>query len=290
MATEPQPASFPPGGQPPPAAHGNGGIEMPEPTIYPFVLSLGVTLFAFGLGSYLAFSVVGLLILISGVIGWVSQLLPGRGHTHEERAPADRQPRPIVGETGLVEQLRPGMAGYRFRLPEKIHPISAGIWGGIVGGIVMTIPALLYGVISGKGFWFPVNLLAGMVLPGVEEMTAEQLGQFNLTLAIVAVVIHATISVVFGLLGGVLLPTLPRIPGGPIIWGTVVLPLLWMGVSYGLMGVVNPVMEQYVEWHYYLISQIFFGLAASIVVIRTEEIPVPPIRGPEAAPPPGGQP
>ena len=29
------------------------------------------------------------------------------------------------------------MPGYRLRLPEKVHPISAGIKGGLVGGLVM---------------------------------------------------------------------------------------------------------------------------------------------------------
>ncbi len=275
MTTESETASFPPGGRPEPK-HGEG-IEMPLATIHPLVLSLGVTLFGLGLATYLSFSVVGLVIFILGLVGWVSQLLPGRGHGHEERMPAELRPKPVVGQTGLVEQLKPGLPGYRFRLPEKFHPISAGIKGGIAGGLVMPIPALIYGVVSGKGFWFPVNLLAGMVLPGVEDRI---LGQFHLDLFILAIAIHATVSVIFGLMGGVLLPTLPRIPGGPLVWGSLIMPLLWTGVSYGLMGVVNPAMSKEVEWGYYLISQLVFGIAASIVVIYTEEIPVPPVGGP----------
>ena len=42
----------------------------------------------------------------------------------------------------MVQQLKPGVVGYRFQLPEKVHPISAGIKGGIVGGLLMPIPAL----------------------------------------------------------------------------------------------------------------------------------------------------
>ena len=74
----------------------------------------------------------------------------------------------------------PGMAGYRFQLPEKVHPISAGVKGGIVGGLVMPIPALAYGLLSGHGLWFPINLLAGMVVPGISGETEAQLEQFQL--------------------------------------------------------------------------------------------------------------
>ena len=81
------------------------------------------------------------------------------------------RPRPVAGTEGMVEQLRPGVAGYRFQLPEKIHPISAGVKGGIVGGLVMPIPALAYGLLSGHGLWFPINLLAGMAVPGISGET-----------------------------------------------------------------------------------------------------------------------
>ena len=69
------------------------------------------------------------------------------------------------------------MPGYRLRLPEEVHPISAGIKGGIVGGLVMPVPALLYGYFSGHGIWYPVNLLAGMVVPGIDP---DRLEEFSL--------------------------------------------------------------------------------------------------------------
>ena len=51
-----------------------------------------------------------------------------------------------------------------------------------------------------------------MVLPGIGSMTEAQLEHFSLPLLLTGIVIHAMISVVFGLLYGVLLPTLPDIP------------------------------------------------------------------------------
>ncbi len=268
MATETQSASLPPRGQPPKHEH---GIEMPLPTAYPFVLSVGVTMFGFGLATSLAISAVGLVIFVLGIIGWVGEMLPGRGHGHEEPAPEALRAKPVVGQTGLVEQLQPGMAGYRFRLPEKVHPISAGVWGGIVGGLVMPIPALLYGVISGKGFWFPVNLLAGMVMPGLEDRTKEQLGQFDLGLFIVAVAIHITMAVVLGLMYGVLLPTLPEI-SRPVAWGGLLMPLLWTAVTYSAMRIVDPDLNARVSWPWFIFSQFIFGMVAALTFLRARPL------------------
>ena len=92
---------------------------------------------------------------------------------------------------------------------------------------------------------------------------------------IAALALHATLSVGFGLLYGLLLPKLPVIPG-PMCWGSLLMPMLWTGVSFGLMGVVNPVLQRRVDWPWFVVSQFIFGLAASIVVVRSESIPVPP--------------
>ena len=194
----------------------------------------------------------------------------------------EQRPQPITARPGAVAQLGPGMAGYRLRLPEKMHPISAGVKGGIVGGLVMPIPALIYGLVSGHGIWFPVNLLAGMVLPMDGEnpdKLLENLQAFHLSALVGGMCLHAVISVTLGLFYGVLLPMLPDLPGGKALWGGVLLPLLWTAISYGLMGVVNPTMQQFVAWPYFLVSQLIFGIVASIVVMRTQKIAVEPVRG-----------
>src|SRR5262249_47873244 len=163
---------------------------------------------------------------------------------------------------------------------EAVHPLSAGMKGGLIGGLAMPLPALLYGLLSGHGIWYPVNLLAGMVLPSVGAMPLDQLEQFRLPLLITGIVIHATIAVVFGLIYGVLLPMLPeirwlRIPKS-LAWGGIVLPLLWTSISYGMMGVANPVLQARVDWPWFIVSQFVFGAIAAFVVDRSEKIPVPP--------------
>jgi len=258
---------------------GRESVEMPRATAWPIVLALGITLLGAGLATSLALSVVGAVLFVFGLGGWIGQLLPGRGHRHEPLVEPALRPQPVAEKPGTVDQLRLGLAGYRFRLPEKIHPISAGVKGGIVGGLVMPIPALAYGLISGHGLWFPVNLLAGMVVPGISGATEAQLEQFYWGALILAVVIHATFSVSFGLLFGVVSPTLPPIPGGPVIAGGVLMPLLWTGLCHGFMGIINPLLREHVNWPWFIASQVVYGLAMSVVVIRTEKVPTAPVGG-----------
>ena len=38
------------------------------------------------------------------------------------------------------------------------------------------------------------------------------------------------------------------------------MPLLWTGASYGLMGIVNPVLRGGVDWPWFIVSQFVFGV------------------------------
>ena len=254
---------------------GQDSIEMPRPTVAPLVLSLGVALLAAGVALGTTFMIVGALVLVTGLGLWVAALLPGRGHVHELRVALARRPTSVTTERARVEQLRPGMPGYRVRLPEDVYPISAGVKGGIVGGMVMPLPALLYGLWTGHGIWYPVNLLAGMVLPGIGNMTEAQLEQFSLSLLLTGLVIHAAMAVVIGLIYGVLLPTLPGIPGS-VAWGGLLMPLLWTGITFSMMEVINPVLRRGVSWPWFIISQFIFGIAAAAVIVQAKKLrPVP---------------
>jgi hypothetical protein len=263
MSAEPQIAT--------PHDEGGPSVEMPKPTVAPIVLSLGLALLGAGVIFGFAFLAAGAVVFVVGLGMWISSLLPGQGHMHEELAAPAERPQPIVGTPGLVEQMLPGRPGYRIQLPQMVHPTSAGVRGGILGGIVIPIPALIYGVISGHGIWYPVNLLAGMVVPGVDKYSLPELQQFHPLLLMVGFVIHAAVSITFGLLYGVLLPTLPSIPK-PIAWGGLLMPLLWTAVSFGLMGIVNPALQRGVDWPSFILSQFIFGLVAAAVVVRARHL------------------
>jgi hypothetical protein len=250
----------------------SNSVKVPRPTAWPMVLSLGVALAATGVVTGTAFFLVGGAVFAIGLAGWVGELLPGEGHVREPFVESAIRPRPVTEAPGTVEQIMPGRAGYRLRLPEQVHPTSAGLKGGILGGFVMPVPALLWGVLSGHGIWYPVNLLAGMVLPGVGDTPVAELEQLRPSLLLVAVVIHAAMSVVFGLIYGVLMPTLPDLPK-PFAWGGLLMPLLWTAVSFGLMKAVNPALDVGVSWPWFGASQFLFGIVAAAVVTRFERLP-----------------
>ncbi len=245
-------------------------IDMPKPTAAPLVLALGIVLLAMGVATSLAFAFVGVIVFMVGLGMWISQLLPGRGHWREPLVEPALRPQQVMAAPGEVERLRHGMPGYRLRLPVKVHPVSAGIKGGLVGGLVMPIPALIYGWLSGHGIWWPVNLLSGMVLPGVGSMNADELELFHSTLFVPGIVIHVVVSLILGLIYGVLMPTLPNLRK-PIAWGALLMPLLWTAVSYITLGSVNPGVREGIEWLWFVASQLVFGLVAAIVYMALEK-------------------
>jgi hypothetical protein len=244
-------------------------VMVPRPTVAPMVVALGLALVAAGVATNPAFIAVGAAMLIYGLVLWVAQLTPIRGEVDEPRVEPSRRPRPVIVKVGGVGHMHEGEPGYRLRLPTEVHPISAGIRGGILGGAVMPIPALLWGLSSGHGIWFPVNLLAGLVLPGVDRMTVGELEQFRPSLLLVGLVIHAVNSVTFGTLYGVLLPTLPALPN-PFAWGGLAMPMLWTALSFGLMGLVNPLLSKGVDWPWFIASQFIFGIVAATAISRSK--------------------
>jgi hypothetical protein len=167
---------------------------------------------------------------------------------------------------------------------KRLHPILAGVVGGLVGGAAMALPAVLWAAASGNGFWYPINLLAGMLVSGPGSLEGAELGSFHADWFFAACAVHAVLSISFGVLFALVTKRLPPMPA-PIAWGGLVLPLVWTGIAYGLMGVVNPVMlQKRVDWPWFILSQFVFGVAAALVVLRSELIHIPPAgHGPDRA-------
>jgi hypothetical protein len=155
-------------------------------------------------------------------------------------------------------------------LPVEIYPISAGLWGGLAGSVAMALLAMVYGVLSQRSIWYPVNLLAAGFFPASGTQAVAGLTGFHLSTFLIATAIHLITSVLVGLLYGAMLPMLPR---RPILLGGLVAPIVWSGVVHSILGLVNPVLDQHIDWVWFVISQMGFGVVAGIVVSRRERIP-----------------
>jgi hypothetical protein len=156
---------------------------------------------------------------------------------------------------------------HRARLPLEIYPVSAGVKGGLAGSVAMAVLAVLYGLISGKGIWYPINLLSAGFFPA--RVTTAQIAAFHWDALIIATIVHLICSLLVGLLYGAALPMFPR---RPILLGGVIAPVLWSGLIHSILEAVDPVLNQRIDWPWFVISQMGFGVVAGIVVSRQQRI------------------
>jgi hypothetical protein len=232
-------------------------------------LALGVTLAFAGLVTNAIVSVAGGVLAVVAAIGWWRQVLPEQQLEQVALRGEAERAKPVVASPAAVERLRLGEAGHRVRIPVEVQPISAGITGGIVGGAAMAIVALAYGALFQGSLWYPVNLLSAVAMPRMAQAGLAELRAFNLTGLILGMVAHGLISVLAGLLYAVILPMLPR---RHMLWGGLVAPLLWTGGLWAVLGVINPALNARVDWTWFIISQVAFGLAAGYVVSRAQPV------------------
>jgi hypothetical protein len=241
-------------------------IKLPAPTPWPIVLAFGLTLLAAGLVTSVAVSGLGAAVAIAGAVGWFRDVLPQEAHESvpvAARVPAVATFRREVERVEVAPELR------RAWLPVEIYPVSAGIKGGLAGGVAMAALAMLYGILSHTSIWYPINLLAAGFFPASMTATTAQIAAFHLQALLIAVPIHLITSLLVGLLYGVALPMLPR---HPILLGGFVAPILWSGVIHSLLGIVNPVLDRRIDWFWFVLSQVGFGIVAGIVVSRQERV------------------
>jgi len=244
----------------------SGTIILPASTPAPLVMALGVTLLLAGLVTNVSVSVVGLVLLVAGAVGWFREVLP---QEHEERAPIEPPVAAIVPSRRAVLRLQAGEEKHRARLPVEIYPYSAGIRGGLAGGAAMAALAVVHGLLAHGSPWYTINLLAAAGSSALSNAPESTLVQFNATGILLALVIHGLLSVLVGLLYGALLPMLPS---HPAFWGGLVAPLMWTGLIAAGLSVINPALDARIEWRWFVLTQIAFGLVAGLVVARSNTV------------------
>lgn len=241
-------------------------VQLPEPTAWPIVLAFGITLIFAGLVTSASVSVLGAVLAIAGAVGWFRNVLP---HEAEESVPVVPELAAIATTRRDVARLKVASQSKRAWLPLEIYPVSAGVKGGLAGSVVMAALAMLYGLISGNGIWYPINLLVAGFFPGAVHATTAQIAQFRLSALLIAIPIHLITSLLVGLLYGVMLPMFPR---RPILLGGLIAPIMWSGLLHSILDIVNPVMNQRIDWLWFVLSQIGFGIVAGLVVSRQQRI------------------
>ena len=241
-------------------------IEVPAATTWPFVLAFGTTLLFAGLVTSVSVSALGAFLLIAGAVGWFRDVLP---HEAIEVVPVRSElPVPVTSRRRVA---RIEVAGdlHRVRLPLEIYPVSAGIKGGMAGSVAMAVLAMLYGLLSQRSIWYPINLLAAGFFPAASTASTEQLAAFHLDAFLIAAAIHLLTSLLVGVLYGATLPMLSR---HPILLGGFIAPLIWSGLLYTVLGVINPVLDQRIDWIWFVVSQVGFGVVAGVVVSRHHRV------------------
>jgi hypothetical protein len=244
-------------------AHGET-VHLPASTHWPIILAFGFTLGVAGLVTSLWVTVCGVVMAFAGCLGWFRQVLPHEAH---EQVAVVVQPVIVTTTRRLVQRLQVAPET-RALLPVETYPVLSGIKGGIAGGIAMMFPALLYGLIAQHSIWYPVNLLGGAGATR-GEITTAQIAAFHWSWLLMAILIHAITCLLVGLLYGAMLPMLPR---RPVVLGGVVAPLLWTGLLHSTMGVINPALDAHIQWGWFLVSQVTFGVVAGLVVKREGRI------------------
>jgi len=239
-------------------------VSLPAPSVWPFVSAFGITLLCAGLVTHPALSLVGLVVALTGAVGWFRDVLPVEQHEVVRlRAPEERA-RAITPAPQTIAYLHPGVAGHRVHIPAEIHPYSSGIKGGIVGAVAMAMVACVYGFIAYRSIWYPINLLAAVAMPSLAEADVAQLAAFNGAGFVVALISHALISVLVGVLFAVLLPMLPSRRAA--FWSSFISPLLWSALIWATLRLINPALNARIDWLWFIASQIAFGMTTGYVV------------------------
>ncbi len=248
-----------------------GTIQLPAPTAWPMVFALGVSLMLAGMVTHWVISLLGLIMVVPAIVGWFFQVLPHEHHVYVD-VHAD-----AIEITSTRESLAYLPIGDRHRklLPVETFSVMAGVKGGIAGGIAMIVPAALYGLIRYHSVWYAVNLLAaGGFVSWAGESNAF-LAEFHLRGLLAATAIHGLTSVLIGLLYGALLPMFPK---KPILTAGFIAPFLWTSLLYSAVGVISPILNQRIDWLWFVISQIAFGLVAGFVVNLQVKVRTPQFR------------
>jgi len=118
--------------------------------------------------------------------------------------------------------------------------------------------------------WYAINLLAAAAMPSMAHAELDQLKAFDGVAFIVALISHVSISILVGLLFAVLLPMFPSRRAA--FWGSLTAPLFWSALVWATLKLVNPALNDRIDWIWFIASQVVFGLVTGYVVHHTKTV------------------
>src|ERR1700690_2688174 len=242
-------------------------IEVPAPTAWPFILAFGTTLLCAGLVTSLSVSVLGASLVLAGCIGWFREVFP---HQHEEAVQIVPEDIRLTTDPRVVDSIPVLADPIPAWLVAPTYPVSAGVKGGLAGSIAMAVLACAYGVLKAGSIWYPINLLAAVVYAESLKLGPAQLYSFHADSFAITCVLHILVSALVGLLYGAMLPMFAH---RPIVLGGLIGPVLWSGLLYTMLGLLNPLLASHIDWPWFIASQVAFGIVAGVVVMRESQVP-----------------
>ncbi len=241
--------------------HAGAAIEMPAPTAWPIVLALGVMLSVAGMVTEGYVTAVGIVLVMFAARGWFHQVLPREKH---ELLPISHEQVKISRSD--EEVARSPSAGHQQVQPVETFSLLSGLYGGLAGGTAMIVPALLYGLIRYHSIWYAVNLLAAGGFPSWAGQPNSFFAAFHWKGLLAAIIIQSVTAPLVGLLYAALLPIYPK---RPILTAGVLIPLFWTALLWSVLGLVSPILNQRIDWLWFIPSQLAFGFVAGYVVNRS---------------------
>ena len=241
-------------------------IKVPASTAWPLVLAFGFTLMFAGLLTSASVSALGVVLAVAGCVGWFREVFP---HEHEETVPVVFEEHRVTTERRVVERVPVAPDLLRAWLPLETYPVSAGIKGGLAGAVAMAVLACAYGLFKAGSIWYPINLLAATVYAQSLKLGPAQLNSFHADSFAIALALHGIGSTLVGLLYGAMLPMFAR---RPIVLGGLIAPVLWSGLLYSTMQLLNPLLASRINWIWFMASQMAFGVVAGVVVVRQQRV------------------
>ena len=111
--------------------------------------------------------------------------------------------------------------------------------------------ALLYGLIAQHSIWYPVNLLAGVVIPNLGNASLEQLRAFNSVAFVAALIGHVILSCLVGIVYAVMLPMFPKYAP---FWAGILMPIFWSGLVATALNILNPALNDRISWPWFVVA------------------------------------